>query len=112
MKQISLTDCIFDSTKGVFVAPDMRGISYKDSSEEYLLRIFKNSVDLRSDSKELERYIRDWPTKYHLSVKRANLLRCLDFLNKHKDKKVLELGAGCGAITRWLGENIQEVHAV
>ena len=59
---------------------------------------------------ELESHIKDWPSLYHFSAKRGNIFRALDFLSHNS--KVLELGAGCGAITRSLGESFQTVHAV
>src|SRR5208337_2312389 len=62
-------------------------------------------------SAEFLSYIKDWPTKYHLSLRRANILKAvLDLLDKDTD--VLELGSGCGAITRWLGESFHSVDAI
>jgi len=50
----------------------------------------------------------DWPTEYHLSNSRANLLRPLNLrAANHYDNgevRVLEIGCGCGSITRYLGE--------
>ena len=43
----------------------------------------------------------DWPTTYHLHPTRANLLRPFSQLLK---ARVLEIGAGCGALTRYIGE--------
>ncbi|MET0244490.1 MAG: glycosyltransferase, partial [Flavitalea sp.] len=47
-------------------------------------------------------YIKDWPTKYHLSPQRPDLLR--PFEEAFRDRSILEIGCGCGAITRFLGE--------
>jgi len=44
----------------------------------------------------------DWPSLYHLSGTRANILR--PFQRTLAGADVLEIGAGCGAITRYLGE--------
>ena len=107
-----LKDFEFDPKTKVFIVPDNKEINYRDTSEEYLLEVLKNSTDVSSNSRELMKYIKDWPTRYHLSSKRANLLRALNFLKPYKYKKILELGSGCGAITRWLGENFEEIHAV
>ncbi len=52
-------------------------------------------------SEELRLHITDWPSEYHLSPVRHNLLRPFPF--KQTDH-ILELGCGCGAITRYLGE--------
>jgi len=73
-----------------------------DDAENYLLEVVRQASDRSSLSSELASAIRDWGSAYHLSPNRANLLRPFsDFL---KGKRVLELGAGCGALTRYLGE--------
>jgi SAM-dependent methyltransferase len=57
----------------------------------------------------LARNHNDWALEYHLSPLRANILRGLTL----KDRKtVLEVGAGCGAITRYLGDQGFRVDAV
>ncbi len=80
--------------------------NYSDGaqSEKALHEILSKAEDLSSDSLELQEHIEDWPTEYHLSVTRSNLLRALDL---HGVKRVLELGCGCGSITRYLGEQSQ-----
>lgn len=92
-------------------ANDSLSFDYSDGTEaeNYLEECIKNATDLSFDSVELAKYIRDWPSEYHLSPKRNNLLRCL---NLKKTDTVLELGAGCGSITRYLGENTGQVIAV
>ena len=52
----------------------------------------------------------DWPTYYHLTPLRANILR--PFIKQISAGRTLELGAGCGAITRFLGELGGKVVAV
>src|SRR5690606_30325867 len=52
-------------------------------------------------STELAQHCTDWPTIYHLSSNRANLLRPFE---ESLRTDILEIGAGCGAITRFLGE--------
>ncbi len=106
---MNLREFELDPKTGVYVSGKVGEIDYKDSSERYL---FDRVKDLSSSSQELVNYIKDWPTEYHLSPLRANILRALDFLKPRRFKRVLELGAGCGAITRWLGENFEEIHAV
>jgi SAM-dependent methyltransferase len=77
--------------------------------EHYLERVLRQSNDISSDSEELETYIKDWTTEYHLSRKRKDLLTGL---THNRRANVLEIGCGCGAITRFLGENYDSVVAV
>ena len=96
---------------GVFTKQGHGSIEYSDGvdSEHYLADVLTAAQDVSSTSAELERKIRDWPSEYHLSSKRANLLRGLDLPG---GIDVLELGCGCGAITRYLGEQGFRVDAV
>ena len=92
------------SNDGVYsIGADRVTFDYSDGedSEFKLKQILSNAKNLASDSSELEEHISDWPSEYHLSSTRANLLRCLDLSGV---KRVLELGCGCGSITRYLGE--------
>ncbi|MFT6005707.1 MAG: SAM-dependent methyltransferase [Pseudoalteromonas tetraodonis] len=81
----------------------LREFNYSDgaATEVQLYEILSASEDLSSSSKELQSQIVDWPTEYHLSETRANLLRPL---NLDGVTRVLELGCGCGSISRYLGE--------
>jgi SAM-dependent methyltransferase len=81
-----------------------------NDTENYLLGLIKASSDLGTGSGELVKGIRDWPSLYHLSPQRADLLR--PFSGYLKGKSVLEIGSGCGAITRFLGETASSVVAV
>ena len=87
------------------------GFVYSDGaeSEQYLREVLSSAADLSSSSYELQRRIRDWPSEYHLAPQRANLLRGLDLGSV---SRVLELGCGCGALTRYLGEQGIAVDAV
>ncbi|RDE51430.1 MAG: class I SAM-dependent methyltransferase [Candidatus Accumulibacter meliphilus] len=100
-----------DPDHGVWRRKNFAGIRYSDglAAESAILDIVRSCSDLSVGSKELARHICDWPTEYHFSATRANLLRpfCID-----KDKHVLELGCGCGALTRYLGESGATVTAV
>jgi SAM-dependent methyltransferase len=92
------------STSGVYQAGSAeREFNYSDGekSEAELYKILSTAEDLSCQSEELQAAIYDWPTEYHLSSTRANLLRPL---NLDGVTRVLELGCGCGSITRYLGE--------
>lgn len=51
----------------------------------------------------------DWPTLYHLSPLRENIV---DWIPMDKNMKVLEVGSGCGAITGALSRKAGEVTCV
>ena len=107
---MGLENFICDSS-GVYRAKEEgTPAGYMDGAESYLLEHLEKSRDLGLFSSELKSGIRDWPSLYHISPYRSTIFDCLDFHNK--DAKVLELGAGCGAVTRWLGEHFKEVCAV
>lgn len=50
-----------------------------------------------------------WPILYHLSPVRQNILEWYDF---DKNASVLEIGAGCGAVTGVLCKNVKEVTCI
>ena len=85
--------------------------AYSDGvgSEQYLKKVLLRSNDLSTRSGELESYIKDWSSEYHLTTKRAQLLSGFKF---DRTLKVLEVGCGCGAITRYLGETFDSVVSV
>ena len=95
----------------VWVRPDAKPFGYTDGlrTERYLEQVLTSASDLSSDSLELESKIVDWPTEYHLSTARANLLRGFEF---DRSLRVVEVGCGCGAITRFLGETFDQVVSV
>tara|TARA_B100000686_G_C16806090_1_gene990574 strand:- start:6484 stop:8586 length:2103 start_codon:yes stop_codon:yes gene_type:complete len=80
-----------------------------EKEEKLLSDIILNADDTSSTSIELENLIEGWATEYHLSPHRSNLLR---YLRLDGEKTVLELGCGCGALTRYLGELDLSVDAV
>lgn len=95
----------------VWVLADGRSIGYSDgaASEQYLREVLSGCRDLSSTSVELEGWIKDWPSEYHLSRKRSQLLRGFEY---QRSDRVLEVGCGCGAVTRFLGETFDSVTAV
>lgn len=85
------------------------GYSDGASSEKYLRKVLQKAADLSTRSEELGDHIKDWPSEYHLTTKRSQLLSGFSF---DPSLKVLEVGCGCGAITRYLGETFNEVVSV
>lgn len=100
-----------DSDTGVLIKHtfDPKSFQYADTAEESLLNLFRGATDLSTGSQEIQRAIKDWPTEYHLSLARSNLLRGFDL---SRFTSVLEIGCGCGAITRQLGEQGLSVTAL
>jgi 2-polyprenyl-3-methyl-5-hydroxy-6-metoxy-1,4-benzoquinol methylase len=88
----------------VWSRPDFLGIDYDDGEdvEQRIANIVDHASDISVLSTELRQHCTDWPSLYHLSSTRANILRPFQGILEATD--VLEIGAGCGAITRYLGE--------
>lgn len=104
MSEFTQLNGLVCGTDGVFcAAAEEPKFDYSDGedTEVRLFKILSNAQDLSSDSDELQAQINDWPSEYHLSKTRANLLRPL---NLGGVRRVLELGCGCGSISRYLGE--------
>jgi SAM-dependent methyltransferase len=85
------------------------GYSDGDAAEDYILQCIRQAKDVSDNSSELVRCARDWPSYYHLAAGRANHIRVLDL---PYDIAILELGAGCGAVSRYLAENHRTLHAI
>ena len=102
-KILKKTGYIFDQKLNIWVKPDYAGMAYNDGDEfeNRLVNILQSASDLSILSPELTKHCTDWPSLYHLSGTRANLLRPFKHILKGD---ILEIGSGCGAITRYLGE--------
>ncbi|MBQ6341610.1 MAG: methyltransferase [Anaerolineaceae bacterium] len=75
-----------------------------DETENFLLEIARNNktiYDLKTEEVT-------WPILYHLSPLRENICNWYDF----SGTSVLEVGAGCGAITGTLCKQAKEVYSV
>lgn len=83
---------------------------YSDGCEENLKKIFQDK-DFEENLTWLK-YQKNWPLIYHLSPERKNLFSWINLGDA--PVKILELGAGCGAITSYLItiENIEKITAV
>lgn len=95
------------SSNGIWTRPDREQFNYSDG-EEVETRILDqirecNDISLASD--ELQQKMVDWPSEYHFSPLRSNLLA--PFTLESFDS-ILEIGSGCGAITRQLGEKCKQ----
>ncbi len=107
-----LTNYSYDLRTKVWRRSEYSGIAYSDGKEieQRLKRIVESSGDVSAMSVELASQCTDWPTWYHLSGRRGNILR--PFEERLRGQHILEIGAGCGAITRYLGEIGAEVFAL
>lgn len=92
-----------DGENGVWRRRDYHGIPYSDGdeTERRIAAIVASATDLSLHSPELRAQCADWVTHYYLSPVRANTLRPFE---PGLGGDVLEIGAGCGALTRYLGE--------
>jgi SAM-dependent methyltransferase len=103
----------YDRRDGIWLSVD-NDIAFNysdgDDAENYLLNFISQTSDLSIGSEEIFAGISDWPSLYHLSPQRADLLRPL--AARLSGRSVLEIGSGCGAITRYLGETAGEVTAL
>ena len=88
---------------GVWTRSDYAPFDYSDGDEveERLLNQLQETNDISLASDELQRLMVDWPSEYHFSPLRANLLSPFRL---EQFPKILEIGSGCGAVTRQLGE--------
>ncbi len=80
---------------------------YLDGSEDTLLDIVTNYTKEEYSSVIEEK--KDWAILYHLSEVRGNIV---SFLPITKEDDVLEIGAGCGAITGTLADMARSVDCI
>ncbi|MDD5706428.1 MAG: glycosyltransferase, partial [Kiritimatiellae bacterium] len=92
-----------DHASEVWHRPTFQGIPYTDGAalEARIGEIVSHAQDVSVLSPELRLKCNDWPSLYHLSGSRANIVRPLQ---SQLTGNILEIGSGCGAITRFLGE--------
>lgn len=101
----------FDPIQGIWSDQVSVAIPYSDGDEveNYLFSVVKRAKDVSVISSEMASAIKDWPSEYHLSPVRHHLLRPFAI---GTGQRVLELGGGCGSMTRYLGETGATVLAV
>ncbi|OPX70053.1 MAG: Methyltransferase domain protein [Methanoregulaceae archaeon PtaB.Bin056] len=107
----TLNEFELDPARHVFFHPDNYLTESHDCGEDYAYETLKKVNDLTSHSEEFLPFIKDQSSRYHLSHQRVNFLDALQEIFP-KDAAVLEIGSGCGIITRWLGEQFQTVDAL
>ncbi|SRR6266508_1563306 len=87
-------------------------LGYSDGDvEERLLALFSDA-DEQEIAQEIERILQNnpsWPERVHLSPQRQHLL---DWYPFRQNTALLELGAGCGALTGLLCDRVTRVDAV
>lgn len=84
-------------------------IKYSDGNiEEHIEDLIKKANVLSSFSDIAKEEYKDWAVRYHLSSIRSNAIKHLDF----SGLDVLELGAGMGAMSRYLAENCKNLTVV
>ncbi|OGI27395.1 MAG: methyltransferase type 12 [Candidatus Moranbacteria bacterium RIFOXYB1_FULL_43_19] len=93
-----------------------RDLAYSKEEEQYSDGSIENDIlsTLKSDNFEdkIEKILRDdpnWPMRYHFSRVRENILSWYDF---GENKTLLEVGAGCGALTGLFCDRLKRVAAV
>lgn len=79
-----------------------------DEIENSILEFFKKEPTLEDTKKFLHKN-NSWSYIYHLSPIRHNLLSWYDF---KKNSTLLEVGAGCGALTGLFCKKVKTVHAL
>ena len=99
---------------GVWVKADAAERSFidytdGDSAENSVFAHVQSAQDRSVYSPELDLPWEDWALEYHLGSRRSNIYRGL---NLEGVRNVLEVGCGCGAITRYLGEQGFRVDAI
>lgn len=103
-----LRDLSLATDAGVYLLSKSE-LGYVDGAERKLLDIVNGAADRSSLSDELDNAGSDWVETYHLTRDRANAMR---MLNIRPTDRVLEVGCGCGAVTRYLAEQAGVVDAL
>ncbi len=107
------THRLVKNESGVWMSEERREEKVADGAFPYekIREILESVQDLSSSSVEMERRIPEHETvlRLQLDPRRANIVRGL---NLKGAGAVLELGCGCGAVTRYLGEAGFQVDAV
>lgn len=106
---MKIQDLALDN-EGVYVNHSAE-IDYDEGNgnEQYVYQTLRDSKDNSIFSPTLQASVKGWSSEYHFSPYRCNIIRPI---NVDKNWDVLEIGAGCGSITRYLGETGANITAV
>lgn len=104
-KNLAQLGYALDTKVQIWRRPDYQGIAYNDGDEveTRIANAIAGVQDISVLSPELRQHCIDWASLYHLTSDRANLMRPFAHVFA-SGASVLEVGAGCGAITRYMGE--------
>lgn len=85
-------------------------IRYSDgeSTERRIAEVLESAAALRADTSIGYEHYGKWPFRYHLSPIRANLFRPFQL----SGLDILEIGAGMGALSRYLAEKCHHLHVI
>jgi SAM-dependent methyltransferase len=97
-----------EGPEGLLVLRDP-GPGWRHGAESDTERALRASTDRSDMSDELAWSSRGWPQEADCARERGHLLRALDL---RPELRVLEVGAGCGAVTRSLAERCAVVDAL
>jgi len=84
-------------------------LTYADGSEAALLELLRACTSVDSHSTEPLARATSWAERYHTHPARAGVVRAFSI---PREAVVLEVGAGCGGVTRYLGEIADTVDAL
>ncbi len=107
-KYRTLSELSFDPAKNIFTHPDSCTSEFHDDRKRDIVTGLEKKCDLSSQSSQFNQHIKDLFTRDHVSRRRFNILDEVHEILP-RDATVLELGSGCGAITRWLGERFRSI---
>lgn len=81
--------------------------TYEDDSEKFLSEFFnKPQSQKQSEILRLLETTNSWPIQYQLSEQRQHLL---DWFTFDKSKSLIDIGAGCGALTGLFADRVKHV---
>lgn len=102
---------IYCEEDDLYIHRSNREVDYHDNSEDYMIHLFGELGLFDNPGARLSDYIKDWPSRYHLSPVRRNLFEVVRELF-NSQWEVLEIGAGMGSLTPWLADHVLRVDAV